>query len=151
MKQGRSMVALALLVVALLLGACGETPEAPPVGTAAPQLPETVTFAGGAQYLSDAEEIAVALAAGETKLLEQFTGLRVAEVTGSADDALPVSGRDEDGGCPAVSCQAEGSRGGCVADVLRKGTETVGLHRTGCMQGKCYKKQQKGQNGLFHG
>lgn len=85
MKQGRSMVALALLVVALLLGACGETPEAPPVGTAAPQLPETVTFAGGAQYLSDAEEIAVALAAGETKLLEQFTGLRVAEVTGSAD------------------------------------------------------------------
>ena len=85
MKQGRSMVALALLVVALLLGACGETPEGPPVGTAAPQLPETVTFAGGAQYLSDAEEIAVALAAGETKLLEQFTGLRAAEVTGSAD------------------------------------------------------------------
>ena len=85
MKQGRSMVALALLVVALLLGACGETPEGPPVGTAAPQLPETVTFAGGAQYLSDAEEIAVALAAGETTLLEQFTGLRVAEVTGSAD------------------------------------------------------------------
>ena len=85
MKQGRSMVALALLVVALLLGACGETPEGPPVGAAAPQLPETVTFAGGAQYLSDAEEIAVALAAGETTLLEQFTGLRVAEVTGSAD------------------------------------------------------------------
>lgn len=79
------MVALALLVVALLLGACGETPEAPPVGTAVPQLPETVTFAGGAQYLSDAEEIAVALAAGETALLERLAGLRVAEVTGSAD------------------------------------------------------------------
>ena len=87
MKQGRSMVALALLVVALLLGACGETPEGPPVGAAAPQLPETVTFAGGAQYLSDAEEIAVALAAGETTLLERLAGLRVAEVTGSADYA----------------------------------------------------------------
>ena len=85
MKQGRSMVALALLVVALLLGACGETPEGPPVGTAAPQLPETVTFQCGAAYSLDAEEVAVALAAGETKLLEQFTGLRVAEVTGSAD------------------------------------------------------------------
>ena len=85
MKQGRSMVALALLVVALLLGACGETPEGPPVGTAAPQLPETVTFQCGAAYSLDAEEVAVALAAGETALLEQFTGLRVAEVTGSAD------------------------------------------------------------------
>lgn len=85
MKQGRSMVALALLVVALLLGACGETPEGPPVGTAVPQLPETVTFQCGAAYSLDAEEVAVALAAGETALLERFTGLRAAEVTGSAD------------------------------------------------------------------
>lgn len=85
MKQGRSMVALALLVVALLLGACGETPEGPPVGTAAPQLPETVTFQCGAAYSLDAEEVAVALAAGETALLERLAGLRAAEVTGSAD------------------------------------------------------------------
>ena len=85
MKQGRSMVALALLVVALPLGACGETPEAPPVGTAAPQLPETVTFQCGAAYSLDAEEVAVALAAGETALLERLAGLRAAEVTGSAD------------------------------------------------------------------
>lgn len=85
MKLGRSMVALALLVVALLLGACGETPEAPPVGTAVPQLPETVTFQCGAAYSLDAEEVAVALAAGETALLERLAGLRVAEVTGSAD------------------------------------------------------------------
>lgn len=85
MKQGRSRVALALLVVALLLGACGETPEGPPVGTAAPQLPETVTFQCGAAYSLDAEEVAVALAAGETALLERLAGLRAAEVTGSAD------------------------------------------------------------------
>lgn len=93
MKLGRSMVALALLVVALLLGAaCSGQAGAlqgagdrQPEATAAPEAVQTVTFQCGATYPLDAEEVTVALAAGETALLEQFTGLRAAEVTGSAD------------------------------------------------------------------
>lgn len=93
MKQGRSMVALALLVVALLLGAaCSGQAGAPqgagdrqPEATAAPEAVQTVTFQCGATYPLDAEEVTVALAAGETALLERLAGLRAAEVTGSAD------------------------------------------------------------------
>ena len=92
MKQGRSRVALALLVVALLAAACSGQAGAPqgagdrqPEATAAPEAVQTVTFQCGAAYSLDAEEVTVALAAGETALLERLTGLRVAEVTGSAD------------------------------------------------------------------
>lgn len=93
MKHARIPALLALLLAALLAAACSGQADAPqetedrqPEATAAPsQAPETVTFQCGATYPLDAEEVTVALAAGETALLEQFTGLRVAEVTGSAD------------------------------------------------------------------
>lgn len=93
MKHARIPALLALLLAALLAAACSgqagapqETEDRQPEATAAPsQAPETVTFQCGATYPLDAEEVTVALAAGETTLLEQFTGLRAAEVTGSAD------------------------------------------------------------------
>lgn len=93
MKHARIPALLALLLAALLAAACSgqagapqETEDRQPEATAAPsQAPETVTFQCGATYPLDAEEVTVALAAGETALLERFTGLRVAEVTGSVD------------------------------------------------------------------
>lgn len=93
MKHARIPALLALLLAALLAAACSGQADAPqetedrqPEATAAPsQLPETVTFQCGATYPLDAEEVAVALAAGETALLERLAGLRAAEVTGSAD------------------------------------------------------------------
>lgn len=95
MKHARIPALLALLLAALLAAACNGQAGAPqgaedrqPEATAAPsRAPETVTFQCGATYPLDAEEVTVALAAGETALLERFTGLRVAEVTGSADYA----------------------------------------------------------------
>ena len=92
MKHARIPALLALLLAALLAAACsgqagapqGAQERQPEVGNS-PQLPETVTFQCGAAYSLDAEEVAVALAAGETALLERLAGLRVAEVTGSAD------------------------------------------------------------------
>ena len=93
MKHARIPALLALLLAALLAAACSGQADAPqetedrqPEATAAPsQLPETVTFQCGATYPLDAEEVTVALAAGETALLERLAGLRAAEVTGSAD------------------------------------------------------------------
>lgn len=93
MKHARIPALLALLLAALLAAACSgqagapqETEDRQPEATAAPsQAPETVTFQCGATYPLDAEEVAVALAAGETALLERLAGLRAAEVTGSAD------------------------------------------------------------------
>ena len=92
MKHARIPALLALLLAALLAAACSGQAGAPqgagdrqPEATAAPEAVQTVTFQCGATYPLDAEEVTVALAAGETALLEQFTGLRAAEVTGSAD------------------------------------------------------------------
>lgn len=93
MKHARIPALLALLLAALLAAACSgqagapqETGDRQPEATTAPsQAPETVTFQCGVTYPLDAEEVTVALAAGETALLERLAGLRVAEVTGSAD------------------------------------------------------------------
>lgn len=92
MKHARIPALLALLLAALLAAACSGQAGAPqgagdrqPEATAAPEAVQTVTFQCGATYPLDAEEVTVALAAGETALLERFTGLRAAEVTGSAD------------------------------------------------------------------
>lgn len=92
MKHARIPALLALLLAALLAAACSGQAGAPqgagdrqPEATAAPEAVQTVTFQCGATYPLDAEEVTVALAAGETALLERLAGLRAAEVTGSAD------------------------------------------------------------------
>ena len=110
MKHARIPALLALLLAALLAAACsgqagapqGAQERQPEVGNS-PQLPETVTFQCGAAYSLDAEEVAVALAAGETALLERLAGLRVAEVTGSADyEELAVYAAAPPGGGAAL-------------------------------------------------
>lgn len=105
MKRKCGPMILAVLAAALLICACGgpavpaastatpapdgmstTTPAPDSTPTATPE-PERISFAGGAQFPADAEQIETPLAAGETALLERFERLRVAEVTGSEDYA----------------------------------------------------------------
>ena len=96
MKHLRTLAAIALIGLMLLLSACnGQRMGAgAPAATAAPAstptpapTPEPVVFASGASYPAGAERIETPLAPGETELLERFDGLQAAEVSGSADYA----------------------------------------------------------------
>ena len=96
MKHLRTLAAIALIGLMLLLSACnGQRMGAgAPAATAAPAstptpapTPEPVVFASGASYPAGAERIETPLAPGETELLERFDRLQTAEVSGSADYA----------------------------------------------------------------
>lgn len=96
MKHLRTLAAIALIGLMLLLSACnGQRMGAgAPAATAAPAstptpapTPEPVVFASGASYPASAERIETPLAPGETELLERFDRLQTAEVSGSADYA----------------------------------------------------------------
>ena len=50
--MARSLVLVSLVVVALALGACGETSPTPPSTTAAPNVGEVVPVDGGGQYIA---------------------------------------------------------------------------------------------------
>ena len=96
MKHLRTLAAIALIGLMLLLSACNgqrmgagaPAATAAPASTPAPApTPEPVVFASGASYPAGAERIETPLAPGETELLKRFDGLQTAEVSGSADYA----------------------------------------------------------------
>ena len=96
MKHLRTLAAIALIGLMLLLSACNgqrmgagaPAATAAPASTPAPApTPEPVVFASGASYPASAERIETPLAPGETELLERFDRLQTAEVSGSADYA----------------------------------------------------------------
>ena len=77
------LCAALLLGLCLLLCACGGGGKAAPAPSAAP---DHVRFSGGDVSLS-AQELTMALAAGETAKLDSLTALRSADLRGSADEA----------------------------------------------------------------